>query len=107
MGWVKYRQKFSSGHGYGENDWIFRYFPHDETDEDIEEFANELNEGYSWSVHYRGCDVVRCDAMEVPLHVYDKNIKDQDRSISYAQDKRSQLFSLLSKKQLKEFNSGS
>lgn len=100
MGWTAYKQDFSSGPG----DWIYYYFPFDESDEDLKEFKIELDSAWNWSEHFRGTTVKRVLDSEVPRNEFDERIKTIDRNTNALQIERRQLMGKLLTKQIGEFN---
>jgi hypothetical protein len=102
MGWIKYKSNFSSGHG----EWIYKFFPFDEQDEDLKEWKTELDQNWNWSEHYRGSEVERVEYVTVSREEYDELIDRAYRVEDQAIKERRMLFDLLSRKQIAEFNRG-
>lgn len=100
MGWIKYRSNFSSGYG----DWIYKFLPYEEQDEDLKEFKNDLDAAWNWSEHYRGSEIERVEYIEVSREEYDELIERAYRVEDQAVKERRMLFELLQKKQLAEYN---
>lgn len=103
MGWIKYRTRHAEGVG----DWIYKFYPWDETDEDLSEFKYDIDQSWYWNHGYRGSEIERVNYVEVLQEEYDELIERAYRVEDEALKERRMLFDLLSKKQIAEFNNGS